>query len=80
MFSYITCSLLIIYQFLNLYLLHKFSNNNIKIPEVLPDFLINWLKDFKIICSNKESINVIKKTYYIEISIYLVILILTTFV
>lgn len=80
-YSYITCSLLISYQLLNLYLLQKFSNNNnIKIPEVLPNFIINWLKEFEIIGSKKKNINNFKQIYYIEISIYLVILILTTFV
>jgi hypothetical protein len=37
---YIIFSLIICYHLLTLYLLHKFSNKNIKILEVLPEFLI----------------------------------------
>ena len=61
------------YQFLNLYLIHKFASKNIKIPEVLPDFLINWLKEFKIITQSEESIKEFKKICYIEILVYLII-------
>ena len=47
-FSYISCSLAIFYELLNLYLLHKFTNKNIKISEVLPEFIINWLQEFEV--------------------------------
>jgi hypothetical protein len=79
-FSYFSCSLVIIFQLFNLYLLHKFSNKNIKISAegLLPDFIINWLKDIEIISSNKKSINEFKKTCYIEILVYLLIIILIT--
>ena len=77
-YFYITNSLLIIYQLFNLYLLHKFSNDNIKISNVLPDFLINWLKEFEILSSTKENINEFKKTCYIYLLIYILIIILIT--
>jgi hypothetical protein len=38
---YIGCPLVISYQLLSLYLLHKFTKKKIKIPQVLPEFLIN---------------------------------------
>jgi hypothetical protein len=41
-FAYFLCSLVILYQLLNLYFLHKFIiNKNINISPVLPEFLIN---------------------------------------
>ena len=40
-YCYVVCTLVIFYQLLNLFLLHKFSKKNIKIPKVLPEFLIN---------------------------------------
>ena len=77
-FSYISGSLAIIYQLFNLYLLYKFSNKNINISEILPNFIINWLKEFEVICSSKESINEFKNICYIQILIYILILILIT--
>lgn len=77
-FSYISCSLAIIYQLLNLYLLYKFYNKNKKIPEILPIFIQNWLKEFEIISSTKESFNEFKNICYIEILIYILIIILIT--
>jgi hypothetical protein len=58
------------YQLLNLYLAHIFANKKIKIPEILPDFLINWLKEFEIITLTEESIKGFKKTCYIELLVY----------
>ena len=71
----IVSSLIILYELLNLYLIHKFSNKNISISPVLPDFLINWLSEYKEICSTEESIQVFKKMSYIQISIYASILV-----
>ena len=75
-FFYLSWSLAFIYQLSNLFLLNKFINKNIKISEVLPEFLINWLKDFEELSSNKESIKEFKKSCYINISIYIVMLII----
>ena len=66
------------YQLLNIYLLHKFSKQNVKIPKVLPEFIINWLNEFYIISSSIESIKFFKQTYYIQISLYLLIMIIIT--
>jgi hypothetical protein len=40
-YIYITASLAILYQILNLYLLHLFIKKKVQISEVLPQFLIN---------------------------------------
>ena len=77
-YLYVSCSLVIIYQLSNLYLLHKFSKQNVQIPKVLPEFIINWLNEFNVISSSVESIKEFKKTYYKEISLYLLIIIIIT--
>ena len=64
------------FQILNLYLLNKFSSKEVTIPSILPDFIINWLNEFKMICESKESINEFKKLYYIEILVYIIILVI----
>lgn len=77
---YIGSSLVILFDVLNLYLIHKFANKKVKIPAVLPDFIINWLTDFEELSSTQRSIKVFKKECYINISIYLVIMILITLI
>ena len=79
-FVYISSSLVIFYNFLNLYLLHKFSTTNVKISEVLPDFAINLLKEIEVFSSNKISIKEFKKENYINISIYVIIIIIITII
>jgi hypothetical protein len=64
------------YQLLNLYLLHKFASKNVKIPEVFPDFVINWLKEFEVIVLSEESIKEFKKICYIELVIYLIMMVI----
>ncbi len=76
LYAYISCSLIIIYHSLNIYLLHKFINNNIKISKVLPDFIINWLNEIKSISSNNDSFQYFKNSSYIQILIYLLIIFL----
>ena len=79
MYFLISASLVIIYFLLCLYLLHKFYNNpNLNIPEILPDFLIDWLDYLKSLSSSKELLNYTKKFYYIELSIYISVIILVT--
>lgn len=75
-YSYFSCSLGIIYQLTNLYLLHKACNKDMKISEVLPDFMIKRLKEFEILSSSKDSIIEFKKDCYIHLCIYTVILII----
>jgi hypothetical protein len=72
---YFLCSVVIGYQLLNLYLIHKFSFKKVKYPEVLPDFIINWLKEFKTITSCESGIKRFKQICYIEICIYLFIMV-----
>ena len=52
--------------------MHRFNNNNIIISDILPNFIINWLNNIKIISSNKDSLNYFKNSCYIQILIYLV--------
>ena len=73
----ILCSLIICYHLLNLYLLHKFSNKKIKILEILPEFLINLLKEIELMSTTRAEIKEFKTTCYIKITIYLTLLILT---
>lgn len=71
----ITSSLVIIYQLINIYLIHK-ASNGMKISEVLPEFIINWLKEFETLSSSKASIKEFKNMCYIQIAIYIVIILL----
>ena len=70
------CTTAILYELLSLFLLHKFSVKNLNIPEILPNFIINWLDLFKVLSSNKESFDSVKKSSYIHIGTYTVIIIL----
>lgn len=79
-YIYILASLFTIYQLVNLYLIYRFMNNNIKIPEVLPEFLINWLKEYEVFRSSKSGIKEYKNMCYIQISIYLVFVLITLFI
>jgi hypothetical protein len=56
--------------------LNKAINKNLKISEVLPQFLINWLKEIETSSSTKEGIKEFKKTCYTEIWIYTVMFII----
>ena len=79
-FTYVFSILVIFYEILQLYLVHVFSTRKVKISQVLPDFIINWLKGLKISCSNSVGIQEFKKSSYIEISIYLIIIIFITII
>ena len=79
-YIYILTSLFTIYQLVNLYLIYKFMNNSIKIPEALPSFLINWLKEYEVFRSCKSSIKEYKNMCYTQISLYLVIALITLFI
>ena len=76
-FSYITCTLAIIFQCVNLFFLNKFSNKEYKVSSILPDFIIKWLNEFKDLSINPESMNAFKSTCYIQICIYIFIIVLT---
>lgn len=67
----------ILNELFTLYSLHKFiSNPDLKIPEILPDFLIKWLNGFKILSTSKESIKDIKKFSYLHAGFYLILIII----
>lgn len=74
---YIIFSLIICYHLISLYLLHKFSNKKIQILEVLPEFLIKWLKEIEIMSTTKANIKEFKTISYMEITIYLTLMIIT---
>ena len=79
LFFYLSASLAIIYQLLNLYFLQKFINNkDFIIPEVLPEFVKNWLCNIKIISFNSNAIKDLKNSWYFHMLIYLIIIILFT--
>lgn len=73
--SFVSLTICLSYHFLTLYLLHKFSSKEISIPKVLPHFIIEWLEHVKYAASNEVDLKEVRKTCYIDISIYLVLLI-----
>ena len=75
-FVFISTSLVIFYEILNLYFLNRFINKNMKFSVVLPQFIINWLKELEEATSNDLTIKIVKENSYIHISIYSVIIIL----
>lgn len=77
-YCYVAYTLFNFYPLLNLFLQHKFSKKNVKIPKVLPEFLINWLKEVEDSNSSVESIKQFKTTCYKEVYLYLLILIIIT--
>jgi len=77
---YIIFSLIICYHLLSLYLLHKFLNKNIKILEVLPEFLIKWLKEIEMMSTTEVEIKEFKTNCYLEITVYLTLMIITIIV
>ena len=75
-YSITSCSLVIGYQLLNLYLIHKFSVKKVKYSEVLPDFIIKWLQELEVLSSSKPGINSVKQMCYTQIFIYLFLLVI----
>ena len=75
LFTLTLTSLIIIYFFINLYLLHKFYRKNVKIPDILPNFLLSWLKEFAVLSSSDAGFKETKNHYYLNIFIYVFILI-----
>ena len=80
MYTLTICSLATLYQFSSIYLLYIFIKKNPKIPEFLPEFLINWLKEFEELSKAEAPpsgyFKDFKKSCYTEIVIYLVTIIL----
>jgi hypothetical protein len=73
-FGWISCSSIIIYHIVNIFLLHKFYSGNINISPVLPNFILNWLNEIKDLASKKETYKFFKDSSYIQILIYLLII------
>ena len=78
LYLYISCSLIILYHFLNIYLIYKFSKSDSKISEFYPEFIIKWLSSYKEFSNKNELIKDLKIMHYKEIALYLFILILIT--
>lgn len=76
MYIIIGSSLVILYELINLYFLHRFYNKNIKISKILPEFIINWLKEFEILSSSNENFYYYKKFFYIHIFIFIIFIII----
>ena len=80
MYTLTICSLATLYQLSSIYLLYIFIKKNPKIPEFLPEFLINWLKEFEEFSKAEAPpsgyFKDFKKSCYTEIVIYLVTIIL----
>lgn len=74
--SYALCSLNLSYHFINLFLLQLFRIRKFQIPEILPNSLINWLEEFKILSGTKVAFDSTKNMFYIEIVIYFSIIVL----
>jgi hypothetical protein len=73
-------SLAICYELLNLYLLYRFIKKNMIISSVLPDYLINMLKEIENISQDIESIKYFKKSCYTHILLYLFAIIITSLI
>ena len=71
---YTIFSLRICYNLLNLYLLHKFSNQSIKISDVWPEFWIKRLKDIEMMSKTKPGRKEFKTSFYLDISVYLILM------
>lgn len=69
------CVLWILFLLLHIYLIHKFAQKDRQIPQILPEFLIQWLSEFKEIAATPQSIKSFKNMYYREIVLYICILI-----
>ena len=74
---YIICSLIIFYHLLCLYLLHKIVNKNLKILEVLPEFVKKWIKWIEMLTTTKADRKEFKTNSYMEITVYLLLMIIT---
>jgi len=71
---YTIFSLRICYNLLNIYLLHKFSNQSIKILDVWPEFLIKRLKEIEMMSKTKPGRKEFKTGFYLDIIVYLILM------
>ena len=78
LYCYILCSLIILYQLLTIYLISKFSQQETKISEFYPEFIINWLKEFEELSQRNEIAKYFKDMCYREIFLYVSIIIIIT--
>ena len=65
----------IFYQIFYLYLIYLFTIKNVNLSEILPESILKWLREFEDSCKDKYFVQEIKTTCYIEISIYIGIII-----
>ena len=75
-YFFLTISLAILYFLIQLYTIHKFLTKNIKISEVLPKFIYNWLKDIQMLTRSKLGRKDRIENTYLNLGIYLVLMVL----
>lgn len=85
MYFYIVSIIFMLSSIFNLIMLHVFvksqrNNKKVNIPEVLPDFIINWLKDFEVISKTRGGTEYFKNEYYMEIGFCFLAIIITTLI
>lgn len=70
------CSLAIFYQIINLWLVHKFLSEKIKISRIWPESVINWLEYLEAVSKSKPLLVWFKQSRYKQIVLYLCIMLL----
>jgi hypothetical protein len=60
----------IMYQILNLILLYKLGREKKNIPDILPEFIKQWLDEFKTLGGKEYTYDCYKKSIYREMGIY----------
>ena len=68
------CMLAIIFLLFELYAVHLFVSNKLKIPELLPEFMIKFFSDMKFISSSPQLLKDFKRNTYKEVTLYLILL------
>ena len=65
----ISVLLVILYYLLSLYFLYKFRNQDVKIPRVLPNFIISWLEDIQFMSKTNQGFKSYKDMMLINLSL-----------
>lgn len=70
----------ILFEILSLYIVYRFSTKSLKISSILPNFLINRLKEIETLSNSQTGIEELKDNSYIHICVYTGIIILVTLI
>ena len=79
-YFYVSAFIVVSIFILQIILLHLFVNNKIKINELLPNFIIDWLETIKYFSETKEAKERFKNESYINIGVCFLIIIFFTLV